>query len=433
MEAQRHGPSAGKNASLPRESLDSIELPKSFQNVGDARAFQVKHYMDIPITAYADDSRAPAGDLVNLQGRADIALDVSKFSGVLLSAPKSRHLGMVFDDEGNLVSNADPGISMEDPITGRLEPIPKAALGERIRELGHFTCADPGVDQSFIQIAEECAAECDILARKKLLPYQLHQIIKLSTCQRIAHRARYSTTASLNKVQSRYFTMLFKSMHMHSKFPINLRFGSPKFGGLGLVSFDDMVLADRVTAIFRHHFRGGQESDILSGAIKRSELLHQSRTPILERKDIKLWDNTWIGRIAMSLSGSELSIKGGQTNLGFRADDVALADLFEEVRERRLVQEGCKKFGLHWFSQLVSEDGSTWADEIQDHKQHFNGSFSYPFYSVDGSGERTKSIHTVRSTTWLKKVKTALIKQGPTLGTYHVGCKPALREFDTCR
>ena len=106
-------------------------------------------------------------------------------------------------------------------------------------------------------------------------------------------------------------------MHMHSKFPINLRFGSPKFGGLGLVSFDGMVLADRVTAIFRHHFRGGQESDILSGAIKRSELLHQSRTPILERKDIKLWDNTWIGRIAMSLSGSELNIKGGQTNLGW--------------------------------------------------------------------------------------------------------------------
>ena len=84
----------------------------------------------------------------------------------------------------------------------------------------------------------------------------------------------------------------------------------------------------------------------------------------------------------------------------------------------------------HSFSQLVSEDGSTWADEIQDHKQHFNGSFSYPFYSVDGSGERTKSIHTVRSKTWLSKVKTALIKQNPTLGTYHVGCKPALQEFD---
>ena len=56
------------------------------------------------------------------------------------------------------------------------------------------------------------------------------------------------------------------------------------------------------------------------------------------------------------------------------------------------VQEGCKKFGLHWFSQLVSEDGSTWADEIQDHKQHFNGSFSYPFYSADGLGERTSEM-----------------------------------------
>jgi hypothetical protein len=169
MEAQRHGPSDGKNASLPRESLDSIELPKCFQNVGDARAFQIKHYMDIPIAAYADDPRAPAGDLVNLQGRADIALDVSKFSGVLLSAPKSLHLGMVHDDEGNLIPNTNrdtnPGISMENPLTGRPEPIPMAAHDERIRELGHFTCADPGVDQSFIQIAEECAAECDILAQ----------------------------------------------------------------------------------------------------------------------------------------------------------------------------------------------------------------------------------------------------------------------------
>ena len=64
----------------------------------------------------------------------------------------------------------------------------------------------------------------------------------------------------------------------------------------------------------------------------------------------------------------------------FVADDVALAGLFEEVRERRLVQEGCKKFGLHWFSQLVSEDGSTWADEIQDHKQHFNGSFTLLYF-----------------------------------------------------
>ena len=77
MEAQRHGPSDGKNASLPRESLDSIELPKCFQNVGDARAFQIKHYMDIPIAAYADDPRAPAGDLVNLQGRADIIQNLS--------------------------------------------------------------------------------------------------------------------------------------------------------------------------------------------------------------------------------------------------------------------------------------------------------------------------------------------------------------------
>jgi len=173
-----------------------------------------------------------------------------------------------------------------------------------------------------------------------------------------------------------------------------------------------------------------QESDILAGAIKRSELLHQSRTPILERTDLKLWDGTWIGRIAMSLSGSNLSIRGGQTNHGFRGGDVALADLFEEVRERRLVQEGCKKFGLHWLSQIVSEDGSTWAEELQVHKKHFNGSFSYPFYSVNGLGERTKSTHTVRSTTWLSKVKTAAVKLSPNLGTYHAGCKPELQEFD---
>jgi hypothetical protein len=336
---------------------------------------------------------------------------------------------MVYDEEGNLTP--DPaGITLENPLTGRAEPIPVAALDDRIRELGHFTCADPGVDQSFNQIVEECNAECDVLARKKLLSYQLHQIITLSSCQRIAHRARYSTTASLNKVQSRYFSMLSRSMRMHSKFPNNLRFGSPKFGGLGLVSFDDMVFADRVTAIFRHHFRGGQESDILAGAIKRSELLHQSRTPILERTDLKLWDGTWIGRIAMSLSGSNLSIRGGQTNHGFRDGDVALADLFEEVRERRLVQEGCKKFGLHWLSQIVSEDGSTWAEELQVHKKHFNGSFSYPFYSVNGLGERTKATHTVRSTTWLSKVKTAAVKLSPNLGTYHAGCKPELQEFD---
>ena len=79
---------------------------------------------------------------------------------------------------------------------------------------------------------------------------------------------------------------------------------------------------------------------------------------------------------------------------------------------------------------MVSEDGSTWAEELQDRKKNFNGSFSYPFYSVDGLGERTKSTHKVRSTTWLSKVKTAVVKLSPNLGTYHVGCKPDLQEFD---
>ena len=76
-----------------------------------------------------------------------------------------------------------------------------------------------------------------------------------------------------SKIGERYWHMVNNSAQLHSKYPLGLKFGSSAMGGLGQTSFSSVIYADRVVALFRIAFRGGEESDILAGAIKRSEML----------------------------------------------------------------------------------------------------------------------------------------------------------------
>jgi len=388
--------------------------------------------VQIDITAYADDSRAPAGNTTNLLARGATAVDWSKYSGVVLSTPKSLHSRLTFDEEGVLLPNTEGNISLEDPESGAQVPVPLLQHEDRIRELGFFTATGLSTDQSFLQAKEECDAECDVLVRKGLKTYQLQQCINSCTIQRLSHRMRFSTTnmVSLNKIGERYGHMVNNSARLHSKYPLGLKFGSSAMGGLGQTSFSTAIYADRMVALFRIAYRGGEESDILAGAVKRSEMLHQSTTPVFNRNTVGTWDNTWVGRISDFLSSTNMSISGGQINNGFRQDDVSIATLFEGTRDLKLVQEGCIHFKIHWVSQILSEDSSTWKAEVQDYRQLFNGKFTYMSYSTDGIGARTAKSHTSLARTWLDKVKKAICTANVKMGDFNMNCKSNLREFD---
>ena len=156
----------------------------------------------------------------------------------------------------------------------------------------------------------------------------------------------------------------------------------------------------------------------------------ESTTPVFNRNTVGTWDNTWVGRISDFLSSTNMSISGGQINNGFRQDDVSIATLFEGTRDLKLVQEGCIHFKIHWVSQILSEDSSTWKAEVQDYRQLFNGKFTYMAYSTDGIGARTAKSHTSLARTWLDKVKKAICTANVKMGDFNMNCKSNLREFD---
>jgi hypothetical protein len=52
--------------------------------------------------------------------------------------------------------------------------------------------------------------------------------------------------------------------------------------------------------------------------------------------------------------------------------DVAIADHLTSTKKRkatmeaRIIVEGCRRSGIHWLSQMMTDDGNTWVAELQN-------------------------------------------------------------------
>jgi hypothetical protein len=71
--------------------------------------------------------------------------------------------------------------------------------------------------------------------------------------------------------------------------------------------------------------------------------------------------------------------EGGNSHHGFKEFDVAIADHLPSTKKQRttmeakIIVEGCRKSGIHWLSQMLTDDGNTWVAEIQNGGEFNNG------------------------------------------------------------
>ena len=96
------------------------------------------------------------------------------------------------------------------------------------------------------------------------------------------------------------------------------------------------------------------------------------------------WDGTMMGRIMEWMTsnvGKHFQIEGGNTH-GFKEFDVAIADHLPSTKKQRatmeakIIVEGCSKSGIHWLSQMLTDDGDALVAEIQNGGQ-FNNDDSF--------------------------------------------------------
>jgi hypothetical protein len=70
--------------------------------------------------------------------------------------------------------------------------------------------------------------------------------------------------------------------------------------------------------------------------------------------------------------GKHFQIEGGNTHQGYKEFDVAIADFLPSSKKRhatmeaKIIVEGCRRSGIHWLSQMLTDDGNTWVMELQN-------------------------------------------------------------------
>jgi hypothetical protein len=378
---------------------------------------------------YADDPTIFCGDTVNVDARISTDELWSQFSGVPIGAEKGHYLAIKFDEKGKMIDHDEHKIHITNCQSGVRNEVPHLGNDEPVRTLGFHLAGSLATDQSFITASSACQTELDVLLRKALTADEFAGLINLCVIPRIKLGFCYSTTsdAALRKLQSKYKAHLKRIAHLPSSFPNNILFGAPERGGIGITSFADEVNVSRVLAFFQHTRGNDTERELACAAIKSSEMLTQEDIPVMERIGPRWiaheWDHTWAGRIAEFCVEKGFQITGGQHNRGHRADDITIMSLFNDVNKlthRRLLA-GCRHFNLHWVSQLLSEDSSTFKTAYQNDKQMFSGKYEFYHYVEDCFGNRVERVSSGQSKQWINDVKNAVCHYGEicVFGDYH--------------
>lgn len=388
---------------------------------------------------YADDPTIFCGDAENVEARVSTDELWSKFAGVPIGAEKGHYLAMIFDKNGKMVEHDDHTVHITNCQSGVRNVIPHLGNDEPVRTLGFHLAGSIATDQSFTTACPICQTELDVLLRKALTADEFAGIINLCVIPRIKLWFCYSTTSdnALRKLQSKYKAHLKRLAHLPSSFPNNLLFGAPERGGIGISCFADEVNVSRVLAFFQHIRGNATERELACSAVKSSEMLTQEDIPVMERIGPRWieheWDQTWNGRIAEFCIRKGFQIKGGQHNRGHREGDITIMSLFNQVNKithRRLLA-GCRHFNLHWVSQLLSEDSSTFKTTFQNDKQLFSGKYEVHNYSEDCFGNRVERVCSAESKQWVNEVKNAVRHYGEicVFGDYRQG---RMRKIAAC-
>jgi hypothetical protein len=388
---------------------------------------------------YADDPTIFCGDTENVEARVKTDVDWSHFSGVSIAAHKGHYLVNNFDENGKRIEIDEHTVHIKDCQTGESKEIPHLEVDEPVRTLGHFMACSNATDQSFATELPVCNTECKILLGKQLTADEFASVINVCTIPRIKMRFCYATSSdkSLKKLQQKYKDHLKKLAHLPCSFPNNILFGATERGGIGISSFADEVNVSRVVA-FLQHVRGNDiERELACAAVKTSEKLTQGDIPVLERRGPapfeQEWDQTWMGRIGDFCTDKGFAITGGQRNRGIREGDITIMSLFNTVDKStyRKLSAGCRHYSLHWVSQLLSDDSSTFRTEFQDYRQEFGGKYEVKWFTEDCFGGRVQRLGTATGQAWLDMVKKAAVKYKDVckFGRFHNEC---LSEIQLC-
>ena len=109
--------------------------------------------------------------------------------------------------------------------------------------------------------------------------------------------------------------------------------------------------------------------------------------------------------------GKHFQIEGGNTHQGYKEFDVAIADCLPSSAKRmatmeaKIIVEGCRRSGIHWLSQMLTDDGNTWVAELQNGGE-FNSESVFEWVNKTHSkGKRTYVKHRNKWSLWASKVK----------------------------
>jgi hypothetical protein len=147
---------------------------------------------------------------------------------------------------------------------------------------------------------------------------------------------------------------------------------------------------------------------------KSAEGLTKTGTPIMEGIHVRPWDGTMLGRIMEWMTsdvGKHFQIEGGNTHQGYKEFDVAIADCLPSSTKRiatmeaKIIVEGCRRSGIHWLSQMLTDDGNTWVTELQNDGE-FNNASSFEWVNKTYTkGKRTYVKHKNKWSLWASKFK----------------------------
>jgi len=387
---------------------------------------------------YADDTLLPSGDQENLHARKECQQDFIDYSGSNVNPVKCILAAILRDAGGDL-----RGIEESENI--KFKSINDLSIGacttigpeDPFRYLGWWSCVSIATDQAFIKMFEVQKKCVDYIYTRKTNNTEITMHTKIKTLPSVQWRMRYSNTGeeSISVLQRMYNKLLRSKTHLIPGFPKNLMYASEKCCGLGFVNFWDAISIDRVVTYLKHSFTSGREEEIFAAAVKRSELQQQSRTPVLECKQVRPWDSTILGRVKEFLVQTDFTISGGKINCGHRNNDISILDLDIKPRDRKMVYAGCKLSGIFWKSQCLSDDGITWISDFQHTGKYANTNSKFVWFNFRTDYHTGGRIHVRKESRWLlwlEKIKKLLkgADLGLPLGKYFSDALPILQPFD---
>jgi hypothetical protein len=363
-------------------------------------------------TVAADDTANMGGDNMNIQSRAETAQEFITYAGCHTNAGKSYLGALIKDMDGALrAPTADESIFYTRLDTGIREGCQILNPTDRVKYLGWFTAMSDEVDESQKQAEEEVDERLRRIATKKCSGAELKKFVP-----RILYRYRFSNTGKdgIDYTQKQYSRVYKSEGRINKAMPNEVMWMDPGRGGLGWVNLWDEISIDRTVTWIKHANADGTEGKIASAAVHRSEGLTKTGTPIMEGNHVRPWDGTMLGRIMEWMTsdvGKHFQIEGGNTHQGYKEFDVAIADCLPSSAKRtatmesKIIVEGCRRSGIHWLSQMLTDDGNTWVAELQNGGE-LNNESSFEWVNKPyAKGKRTYVNHKNKWSLWASKVK----------------------------